>query len=690
MKKKQNDELLRLKEALEPLAEQIETPETLSAQGVTELLEDKQPKQKKGKVVAFHTVRALAAVLAVVIGVTGAMKLYDRPRVRSIPKAIASAESPLSGTTQKDITDYFTALKADYDKNSVGSSFFRYGKYGAVEDKATGVAEIAAEATNESAAVGQTNTQVENVDEQDKIENDGRYLYYVTNDDRVHIVDTETMQQVGSIEPFSEQAFNGALYYKENRLVVLETDGFNDRDGRKTRTAVRVFDVTDRAAPKLLKTVEQDGRLFNSRLVGDRLVVLSNDSVPVYGLETKGGYADYNDVVPCTAVDGGEEQPLDAACITIMPGSDSDTYLVITTLDLDTIAGGGPNTFAILGAGETVYCTEKQLYVAAVDYTDYYAADRRDRIVDETKTNIYEFSFLGATVALEHTGAVAGTLNNSFSLDSADGTLRVATTGWDKNGTTVNRITVLDENLKEIGRIDGIAPRETIRAVRYIGQYGYVVTFEQTDPLFVIDFADKTRPKIVAELKLPGFSGYLHPFNGYLLGVGSNGDEFGMTDGMKLSLFDISDPTAPREIDKLVIPRATALVGSDHHFFTDNSSHNRFGLVYESHEEFYERRFGTLTVENGKLKLLASFTNRKSTEEETGSRVYGPDGSSVTAYYPEEGIDRGTFIGSTLYTASHERICAWPFDGGDCLGTVELNDVTKEGETAWNEPYLSR
>ena len=112
--------------------------------------------------------------------------------------------------------------------------------------------------------------------------------------------------------------------------------------------------------------------------------------------------------------------------------------------------------------------------------------------------------------------------------------------------------------------------------------------------------------------------------------------------------------------------------------------------MYESHEEFYERRFGTLTVENGRLKLLASFTNRKSTEEETGSRVYGPDGSSVTAYYPEEGIDRGTFIGSTLYTASHERICAWPFDGGDCLGTVELNDVTKEGETAWNEPYLSR
>ena len=675
MKKKQNDELLRLQNELEPLAEAIETPETLSAQGVTGLLEEKQPKQKKGKVVALNTVRALAAALAVVIGVTSAIRLYDRPRVRSIPKAIASAESPLSGTTQKDITDYFTALKAQYDKNS-GGIIFRYGRELTAEDKAAaGVVEIAAEAVEDSvnaAAVGATNTQVENVDEQDKIENDGRYLYYVTNDDRVHIVDAETMRQTACIEPISEQAFNGALYYKENRLVVLETGGFNNRYGKNARTVVRVFDVTDRAAPTLLKTVEQDGRLFDSRLVGERLVVLSNDNVPVYDLQTKGGFADYEDVVPHTAVDGGEAQPLDAARITIMPDSESDEYLVITTLDLDTLAGGGPHTSAILGAGETVYCTEKQLFVAAVDYSpSYTSVSARDRLVDETMTNIYAFSFLGATVALEHSGAVAGTLNNSFSLDSADGTLRVATTGWDNNGTTVNRITVLDENLKTIGSIDGIAPGETIRAVRYIGRYGYVVTFEQTDPLFVIDFADKTNPKIVAELKLPGFSGYLHPFNGYLIGVGSDGDENGATDGMKISLFDISDPTAPREIDKLVIPHAAALVGSDHHFFTNNSDRNRFGLVYESHEVYYERRFCTLSAENGKLKLLATFTNQKPAEN-NGYPVYRPDGSVVTAYYSEEGIDRGTFIGSTLYTASPERICAWPFDGGDCLGTVEL------------------
>lgn len=680
MKKEQKQELLQLQNELEPLARQIETPETLSAQGITELLEEKQPKRKKGKVIALNTVRAMAAVLAVAIGVTSAVRLYDRPRVRHIPKAITSAESPLSGTTQKDITDYFTALKAEYDKNSVGD-IFRYGKSLAVEDKAAmGVAEVAAETTNESTAVASTNTQVANVDEQDKIENDGRYLYYVTNDQTVRIVDTQTMQQVGRVEPFNSSITNTAIYYRNDRLVVLGVW----YGKTKQQTVIRVFDVTDRAAPGLLKTVEQDGILFDSRLTGDRLIVLSNDSVPIYDLETKGGYANYEDVVPCTVVDGGEAQPLDATCITIMPDSESERYLVITTLDLDTLAGGGPHTSAILGAGDTVYCTEKQLFVASVDYGSFYATARA---FSEVTTNLYEFSFLGATVALEHSGAVAGTLNNSFSLDSADGTLRVATTGTDSKGKTINRITVLDENLKEIGRIDGIAPGETIRAVRYIGQYGYVVTFERTDPLFVIDFSDKTNPKIVAALKLPGFSSYLHPFNGYLIGVGTDGDEDGATDGLKISLFDVSDPTAPREIDKLVIPRAESVVAYDHHGFLDNSTQNRFGLAYESHSNYYyERRFCTLSVENGKLKLLGSFTNHKNDEGENGQRVYQPDGSYIIAYDPEEGIDRGTFIGDTLYTASPERICAWPFDGGDCLGTVELEG----GTTQWKESYLSR
>ena len=690
MKKEPKNEILQLKNELEPLAEKIETPEALSAQGITELLEEKQPKQKKGKVIAFNTVRALAAVLAVVIGVSAAVHFYNRPRVRQIPKAIASAESPLSGTSQKDITDYFTALRAQYDKEQ--RNVFRSG--GVVYEKSADMItdgfalEESAAGTTGSAAVGSTNTQVENVDEQDKIENDGRYLYYAANDLTVRIVDTQTMQQVSRIEPYTQNGTESRLFYQDDRLVLLSTA----YEKMEQYTVFRVFDVSDRTAPKLLKTVEQDGWLFDSRLTGSRLVVLSNDSVPIYDLNTKGGYAKYEDVVPSTKIDDGEKQPLDAACITIMPQSESDRYLVITTLDLDTLAGSNPHTFAILGAGDTVYCTAKQLFVAAADYesakTSAYTS--MSSFID-FNTTIYEFSFMGATVALKNTGSVPGTLHNSFSLDSADGTLRVATTGSDSKSGLVNRITVLDENLKEIGSIDGIAPGETIRSVRYIGQYGYVVTFERTDPLFVIDFSNKKKPKIVAELKLPGFSSYLHPFNGYLIGVGTDGDENGANDGMKISLFDISDPCSPKEIDKLVIPHANSMVEYDHHSFTDYSAQNRFGLVYESHNDYYERRFCTLSVENGKLKLLGSFTNHKNSIDENGQRIYQPDGSYITAYYTEDGIDRGTYIGSKLYTASTERICAWPFDGGDCLGVAELDEtVTAVSRRTEKAPQTSQ
>ncbi|HBL41500.1 MAG TPA: hypothetical protein DDY98_08075 [Ruminococcaceae bacterium] len=666
MKKKQNtnEEINALRKTLEPLNKTIETPDLLSAQSITRLLEEKQPKQKKGKVIALNTARAVAAVLAVAVGVTSAVHLYNVPRVRNIPTAIASAESPLSGNTQKDITDYFTALKAKYESEQIklfNSSDGMKSYDTAAEEYATG-----------AKSTGTTNTQEENVDEQDKIENDGRYLYYVAQNETVYIIDTETMTKQSTIEPYSQTVYNTEIYYKDNRLVVL---GSFYGDGRQT-TAVTVYDVTDRTSPQRIKTVEQDGALFGSRLVNNRLVVISDDYVPIYDLKTNGGYAKYEDVVPSTRVNGGERTAIDASSVVIMPNGESNSYLVISTLDLDTLANSHPHTSAILGAGDNIYCTDKCLFVTATEYKECGSTD--DRVIETVwanaqNTKIYSFSFLGATVSLEHSATVPGTLHNSFSLDSEDGTLRVATTYADEQGRSATRITVLDESLREIGKIEGIAPNESIQSVRYIGQYGYAVTFERTDPLFVIDFSDKTNPKIVGELKLPGFSSYLHPFNGYLIGVGTDGDENGTTNGMKVSLFDISDPTNPKEIDRVVFSSANATVGYDHHAFLDYGSKNRFGLSYEQYSaNGSDSLFSTFAVENGKLKLLSTFTNR---EKNGKVKIYSPDGATNLDIATDSrfGIDRGTYIGDTLYTASYERICAWPFDGGECLGKAELN-----------------
>ncbi len=148
---------------------------------------------------------------------------------------------------------------------------------------------------------------------------------------------------------------------------------------------------------------------------------------------------------------------------------------------------------------------------------------------------------------------VPGTALDQFSMDEYNGYLRVATT-YDMVDFVSNGVYVLDENLKQVGKIDGIANTEQIKSVRFMGDTGYVVTFEQTDPLFVIDLENPENPKILGELKIPGFSAYLHPVGGGLvLGVGVDGDENGRGEGIKVSLFDVSNPENPVEADNIIL-----------------------------------------------------------------------------------------------------------------------------------------
>lgn len=106
-----------------------------------------------------------------------------------------------------------------------------------------------------------------------------------------------------------------------------------------------------------------------------------------------------------------------------------------------------------------------------------------------------------------------------------------------------NNLYVLDSGMRQIGRLEGLAPGERIYSVRYLGEMAYVVTFRETDPLFAIDLSDPRAPKVLGQLKIPGFSEYLHPLDdGLLLGIGQSVDERGTANGVKLSMFDVSDP----------------------------------------------------------------------------------------------------------------------------------------------------
>ena len=198
----------------------------------------------------------------------------------------------------------------------------------------------------------------------------------------------------------------------------------------------------------------------------------------------------------------------------------------------------------------------------------------------DVRTAIHRFAIpADGPAAYEASGEVVGELMHDFSMSEYDGDLRVATTA---NWTTVatrrgipqepeSFVTVLRESdgeLAQIGQVGGLGEGEQIRSVRFIDEVGYVVTFRQTDPLYTIDLSNPEAPEVVGELKILGYSAYLHPVDdGLLLGVGQDATARGRTLGTQVALYDVSDAANPTELQKVTLPYGDSLVESDYHAF---------------------------------------------------------------------------------------------------------------------------
>ena len=205
----------------------------------------------------------------------------------------------------------------------------------------------------------------------------------------------------------------------------------------------------------------------------------------------------------------------------------------------------------------------------------------------------------------------SGNILNSYAIDEYNNYLRVAVTTLDNK----NSIYVFDESLGKVGELTGIADGEQIKSVRFMEKTAYVVTFVQTDPLFVIDFSEPTAPVIKGEVKLPGFSSYLHPVgDGLLVGIGVGGTETGTDGSSKISLFDVTDPTSPKEIDHLQYPTST--IGTDPKAFcsiTESSflvTYSNWAVYdYDDALCYYKHYSGALkvSVQDNKLVLDSAY-----------------------------------------------------------------------------------
>lgn len=232
---------------------------------------------------------------------------------------------------------------------------------------------------------------------------------------------------------------------------------------------------------------------------------------------------------------------------TYLPVTATDNNLLsVVSFNVDDDTAGPDATTTVAGVSGTVYASTSNLYVSATHWGNWW-----DSSDSGTTTNIYQFNLEDADVPLTAMGAVPGVTLNQFSLDESDnGLLRVATTinVGDRASSGVYALAASAGNLRTIGSVTGLAPGEQIYSVRFIGDRGYVSTFRQVDPLFVIDLANPAKPRVVGELKVPGFSSYLHPLDAtHLLGIGRDVDpDTGRVRGLQLSIFDVGDPANPK------------------------------------------------------------------------------------------------------------------------------------------------
>ena len=549
-----------------------------------------------------------------------------------------------------------------------------------------------------------TNVQVEGVDEADIVKTDGEYLYVVrgTHALIVRAKPANNMEVIAKISYAGESIRPSELYIEEDRMVVIGSR--HNAKLNNNQTCMMVYDISDRANPVLQRTVEVDGSYLSSRRIGSCYYLVAQKWFSYWSvLENEADYqVNYADSVVSPE---GMVLPYDR--MYCFPDSQQSNYLVVAAFDA---AKNDPvDIQTYLGAGETIYVSQQNLFIALDDYR---ARPLLYRAVAETSryngpmTTIFSFALDNGKVHYTTSGQVPGTVLNQFSLDEHNNHLRIATTsepywwGYAEDNVSLNQLYVLDSQLNVVGSIENIAPGERIYSARFMGDRAFMVTFRTVDPLYVIDLKDPTAPAILGELKIPGYSDYLHPIGeNHLLGFGKDAIAIPVKDsrgailyenayylGMKLSLFDVTDLSNPVE-------QAMVILGDRG---TESSLlHNHKALMYQASSGLLafplnESKVlsGPLVSENGYPHYGDTVFNGliifsvDPTAGEQGLKELGritqqqnaldKDGSLNVDY--QRVIERGLYIGDVLYTLSPSVIQANSMQDFSYLGSIKPLD----------------
>ncbi|MFH1236909.1 MAG: beta-propeller domain-containing protein [Candidatus Aenigmatarchaeota archaeon] len=491
----------------------------------------------------------------------------------------------------------------------------------------------------------------------------------------------------------SEKMVAPPYYYQPYRYIQLAT--------------VRIYDVADRTSPSLVRSVDFEGNYLSSRKIGSYVYFIVN-SYPNYGImpvlysgatATDAGQASATvtaeDILPEfrdrkageVAEDTGMVNTVDCNEVAYFEPVNPENFITIASISMDDPQADVAKQ-VIMGSGQSVYASLSNIYIAETSYPMWMTYDETNPVTPTETTLIHQFALSDGQIT--HIGHMEapGHILNQFSMDEYDSHFRIATTigqTWSRMGQQTekskNNIYVFGSDLKMTGKLEDIAPGETIYSARFMGGRGYLVTFKKIDPFFVLDLSDHSNPRILGKLKIPGYSDYLHPYDeNHIIGIGKEAvdaesqegmpSDFAWYQGVKMAIFDVTDVANPVEMYKVVIgDRGTdSYALQDHKAFLFDREKNLLVipvLLAEISEEQKQQAlkpgwgmpYGEYTyqgayvydisLENGfQLKGRITHYDSDDTFKKAGYYYFGDDYS----------VKRSLYIDNILYTISGMKI----------------------------------
>ena len=538
----------------------------------------------------------------------------------------------------------------------------------------------------------ETNIQVQGVDEADIVKTDGDYIYSLS-ENNVIITNVKDPANIKVESKINEKIPEDLILYKD-KLVIISAD--NGRDYGDSNTIVSIYDISDKANPKKVKSFELYEPYFTTRCIDNKLYVFSSGYLRVKDDKVVRNYKEDNKT---------KELSLDK--IKYLKDSYSNIQTLIAEVDLNNL-DKNINLNSYLIDIFNAYISEDSIYLLDENYNQdetvrpydifgpkgiFVAFEDVDFSYDET-TTIYKFNInKNKGVSYSAKTDIDGRTINQYSMDEKDGNLRIALETTD--GT---RIAILDDKLNLLGETEKVAEDEEMRSSRFVGDKAYLVTYETTDPLFVVDLSDVKDPKVLGELKIPGYSTYLHPYDDtHLIGIGVeteekiSRDEFGevisswsVVTGMKMCLFDVSDVNNPKQLSQTTIgdSRTVSAVLT-----------NPKALLFSKEKELiaipvnnYKDEFSIEDYEDGD-DVTEAFVDYDKPYISEGYFVYNinlengftlkgvinHEKSESTHYYNRNSkLLRGLYIEDDLFTVSEEAIKVNKLDNLDEISSISL------------------